>query len=134
MSFCFMIQSKNDVVKYVKDYFAANFDARRRFHVDYYCYDDMYVFSYGFSGILVEGEDKKGENKSNCVSFFLSDIAIGIFQLLMKNHIGFNFAFVNLRYKEDEEMIFRDIIKNPKVKYQLNAPYYIIDRQLYCIR
>ena len=95
-----MIQSKNDVVKYVKDYFAANFDARRRFHVDYYRYDDMYVFSYGFSGILVEGEDKKGENKNNCVSFFLSDIAVGIFQSLIENHIGFNFAFVNLRHKE----------------------------------
>ena len=50
MSFCFMIQSKNNVVKYIKDYFTANFD-RRRFHVDYYCYDDIYVFSYGFSGI-----------------------------------------------------------------------------------
>lgn len=124
-----MIQSKNDVVKYVKDYFAANFDARIRFHVDYYCYDDMYVFSYGFSGILVEGEDK-----NNCISFFLSDIAVGVFQSLIKNHIGFNFAFVNLRYKEDEEMIFRDIIKNLKVKYQLNNPYYIIERQLYCTR
>lgn len=124
-----MIQSKNDVVKYVKDYFTANFDARRRFHVDYYCYDDIYVFSYGFSGILVEGEDK-----NNCVSFFLSDIAVGIFQSLIENHIGFNFAFINLGHKEDEEMIFRDIIKNPKVKYQLNAPYYIIERQLYCIR
>lgn len=129
MSFCFMIQSKNDVVKYVKDYFTANFDARGRFHVDYYCYDDMYVFSYGFSGTLVEGEDK-----NNCISFFLSDIAVGIFQSLIKNHIGFNFAFVNLRHKEDEEIIFRDIIKNPKVKYQLNAPYCIIERQLYCIR
>ncbi|OOS19717.1 hypothetical protein WDM69_08375 [Moraxella lincolnii] len=128
MSFCFMIQSKNDMVKYVKDYFTANFDTRKRFHVDYYCYDNIYVFSYGFSGILVEGEDKKGENKNNCVSFFLSDIAVGIFQLLIKNHIGFNFAFVNLRHKEDEEMIFRDIIKNPKVKYKLNAPYCIIER------
>lgn len=128
MSFCFMIQSKNNVVKYVKDHFTANFD-RRRFHVDYYRYDDIYVFSYGFSGILVEGEDK-----NNCISFFLSDIAVGVFQSLIKNHIEFNFAFVNLRHKEDEEMIFRDIIKNPKVKYQLNAPYYIIERKLYCIR
>lgn len=128
MSFCFMIQSKNDMVKYVKDYFAANFD-RRRLHIDYYRYDDIYVFSYGFSSILVEGEDK-----NNCVSFFLSDIAVGVFQSLIKNHIGFNFAFVNLRHKEDEEMIFRDIIKNPKVKYQLNNPYYIIERKLYCIR
>lgn len=79
MSFCFMIQSKNDVVKYVKDYFAANFDARRRFHVDYYRYDDIYVFSYGFSGILVEGEDKKGENKSNCVSFFCQILLLAYF-------------------------------------------------------
>lgn len=93
MSFCFMIQSKNNVVKYVKDYFTANFD-RRRFHIDYYRYDDIYVFSYGFSGILVEGKDK-----NNCISFFLSDIAVGVFQSLIKNHIGFNFAFVNLRHK-----------------------------------
>lgn len=78
MSFCFMIQSKNDVVKYIKYYFTANFDVRRRFHV-YYYYDDMYVFSYGFSGILVEGEDKKGENKNNCISFFCQILLLAYF-------------------------------------------------------
>lgn len=130
MSFCFMIQSKSDVMECIKNHFAVNFDTRRRFYPDYYCYDgDFFVFSYGFSNILIKSEMNKG-----CVSFFLSDIAVGMFQSLIKNKIEFNFAFVDLRHKEDEEMIFRNVIKNPEVKYRLNAPYCIAQRQLYRIR
>lgn len=130
MSFCFMMQSKSDVMKYIKNHFSAHFDARQKFHMNYYCYDDDFcVFSYDFSNVLI-----KAELENHCVNFYLSDIAVGIFQSLINNNIEFNFALADLKHKEDEELIFRNLIKNPEIKYKLNTPYRIIERQLYCMR
>lgn len=133
MSFCFMIQSKSDVMKYIKDYFATNFDTKRSFHIGCYCYtinnSNMYVFSYSFSSTMIKSEADK-----RSVSFFLSDIAVDIFKSLIDNNIEFNFSFIDLRHKEDEETIFRNIVKDLEIEFEFNSPYCIKERRLYRIR
>lgn len=120
MSYCFLIKSNDEIIQPIKDCLSTLFDHRikSKIAVESYCYcinkNNVYVFSYSFSNRLIEAKMNKKE-----VKFYLSELGVSIIRHLIRNKIKFTFSLIDLKNKEDEEMIIGEVIKSKIKNYDV---------------